>query len=453
MCAHLYAFEDRPNEKGIWIFDNPRAYVRNQIAYEITKDNTYGVKTLFLILLMYHTQPGSNYKMDFRYSEDWLGFLKEKCSEALIKGMKPLTFENLNEKAKELEGKILIKHFSMYECQHQIYLEGLSDYFFRNHFEVAVQHFPLNILRTYAFREITENRLSILVRPLMRELFKGAISEVLSCRMFESSECEQRFCNELQKEDKLKELIYIPDKASTFSLPVIFWANKYGLEKLSTFIFHFVETNTNEEDVHSQFYLARFGECCKNDENYITRTSTPLGVNAIKISVYHFRFSGQKNILHLLISSDKADYDAHRFMMKIIKDSPDQRVAADMDLLTHALTDVKRSRLLCIIEILFQLNEGSKKREKLLGSYLVEPLNICPIEKNWELELGVRICIVLAYKKMHTLRECVETKFAEKSRHFRRLFEGRRIAQTEMAQLIKLCIECHKYSVKLREYF
>lgn len=199
MCAHLYAFEDRPNEKGIWIFDNPRAYVRNQIAYEITKDNTYGVKTLFLILLMYHTQPGSNYKMDFRYSEDWLGFLKEKCSEALINGMKPLTFENLNEKAKELEGKILIKHFSMYECQHQIYLEGLSDYFFRNHFEVAVQHFPLNILRTYAFREITENRLSILVRRLMRELFKGAISEVLSCRMFESSECEQRFTTNYKK--------------------------------------------------------------------------------------------------------------------------------------------------------------------------------------------------------------------------------------------------------------
>lgn len=443
--AHLYAFEDRSNEKGVWIFDNPRAYVRNQIAHEIMKDNTNGVKTLFLIILMYHTQPGSNPKMDFRYSEDWLGFFKEKCSEALIDHMKPLTFENLNERAKELEGKILIKHFSMYECQHQIYLEGLSDYFFRNHFEVAVQHFPLDILRTYEFQDITENRLSYLVRRLMQELFKSAISEVLSCRMFERGECEQRFCNELQKEEKLKELLYIPDKASPFSLPVIFWANKYGLKKLSTFLWHFVETNTNEEDVHSQFYLARFGECCENDENYITRTSTPLDVNVIRISVCHFRFSGQKNILHLLISSDKSDYDAHRFMMKIINDSPDQSVVADMDLLTLALTNVKSSRLLCIIEIIFRLNEGSNKREKLSGSYLVEPLNTCPIDKFWELELGVRICIVLAYNKMHTLRECVETKFAEKSRHFRRLFEGKKIAQADMARLIKLCIEeCHK---------
>lgn len=102
-------------------------------------------------------------------------------------------------------------------------------------------------------------------------------------------------------------------------------------------------------------------------------------------------------------------------MMKIIKDSPDQRVAADMDLLTHALTDVKRSRLLCIIEILFQLNEGSKKREKLLGSYLVEPLNICPIEKNWELELGVRICIVLAYKKCTRLENALKQSLLKKA--------------------------------------
>lgn len=443
--AYLYAFEDRRNEKGMWIFDNPRAYVRNQIAHEITKDNTNGVKTLFLILLMYHSQPGSNHKMDFRYSEDWLGFLKEKCSEALIDDMRPLKFENLNERAKELEGKILIKHFSMYECQHQIYMEGLSDYFFRNHFEVAVQHFPLDILRTYEFQDITENRLSYLVRRLMQELFKSAISEVLSCRIFERGECEQRFCNELQKEEKLKELLYIPDKASTFSLPVIFWANKYGLKKLSTFLWHFVETNTNEEDVHSQFYLARFGECCENDENYITRTNTPLDVNDIRISVCHFRFSEKKNILHLLISSDKSDNDAHRFMMKIINNSPDQIIAADMDLLTLALTNVKSSRLLCIIEIIFQLNEGSNNCEKLSGSYLVEPLNTCPMDKFWELELGVRICIVLAYKKMHKLRECVETKFAEKTCHFRRLFEGRKIAQTEMARFIKLCIEeCHK---------
>lgn len=412
--AHLYAFEDRRNEKGVWIFDNPRAYVRNQIAYEITKDNTNGVKTLFLILLMYHSQPGSNHKIDFRYSEDWLVFLKEKCSEALIDDMKPLKFENLNERAKELEDKILIKHFLMYEFQHQIYLEGLSDYFFRNHFEVAVQHFPLDILRTYEFQDITENRLSYLVRRLMQELFKSAISEVLSCRIFERGECEQRFCNELQKEEKLKELLYIPDKASLFSLPVIFWANKYGLKKLSTFLWHFVETNTNEEDVYSQFYLARFGECCENDENYITRTNTPLDVNDIRISVCHFRFSGQKNILHLLISSDKSDNDAHRFMMKIINNSPDQIIAADMDLLTLALTNVKSSRLLCIIEIIFQLNEGSNKREKLSGSYLVDPLNTCPMDKFWELELGVRICTVLEYKKCTRIENALKLSLLKK---------------------------------------
>uniref|UniRef100_A0A8W8JBX9 Novel STAND NTPase 3 domain-containing protein n=1 Tax=Magallana gigas TaxID=29159 RepID=A0A8W8JBX9_MAGGI len=338
--AHLYAFENRRNEKGAWIFDNPRAYVRNQIAYEITKDNTNGVKTLFLILLMYHSQPVSNHKMDFRYSEEWLGFLKEKCSESLINDMKPLKFENLNERAKELEGIILIKHFAIYEFQHQIYLEGLSDYFFRIHFEAAVQHFPLDILRTYEFHDISETRFNILAHRLIQELFKSALSEALICRLFERSECEERFCNELQKEGKLIELLYIPDKASPFSLPVIFWANKYGLKKLSKFLWHFVEKNTNKEDVHSQFYLARFGECCKNDENYITRTSMLLDVNDYRVLVCHYRFSGQRNILHLLISSDKSDYDAHRFMMKILTDSPDENVAVDLDLLTLALTNI-----------------------------------------------------------------------------------------------------------------
>lgn len=156
-------------------------------------------------------------------------------------------------------------------------------------------------------------------------------------------------------------------------------------------------------------------------------------------------FRKKKNTLHLLISSDKSDYDAHWFMMKIINDSTDQSVVADMDLLTLALTNVKSSRLLCIIEIILQLNKGSKKREILSGSYLVELLNTCPMDKFWELELGVRICIVLAYKKMRTLRECVKTKFAGNNCHFRKLFEGRKIAQTEMARFIKLCIEeCHK---------
>lgn len=53
--------------------------------------------------------------MDFRYSEEWFGFLKEKCFELLINDMKLFKFENLNERVKELEGIILIKYFVMYE--------------------------------------------------------------------------------------------------------------------------------------------------------------------------------------------------------------------------------------------------------------------------------------------------------------------------------------------------
>lgn len=53
--------------------------------------------------------------MDFRYSGDCCDFLKEKCFKVLIDGMKLLNFENLYERVIELEGKILIKYFLMYE--------------------------------------------------------------------------------------------------------------------------------------------------------------------------------------------------------------------------------------------------------------------------------------------------------------------------------------------------
>lgn len=62
-----------------------------------------------------------------------------------------------------------------------------------------------------------------------------------------------------------------------------------------------------------------------------------------------------------------------------------------------------------------------------------------------KLELGVRICTVLACKKIHTLTDCVETRFFKESRHFRPLFQEGEILQNKMARLIILCYEeCYK---------
>lgn len=132
-------------------------------------------------------------------------------------------------------------------------------------------------------------------------------------------------------------------------------------------------------------------------------------------------------------------------MMKIINDSSDLKVAADMNLLTCALTHVTRSRILCIIEILFQLNESSKKHEQILSLCLVEHLNKNPMEEFWKLELVVRISIVLAYNKIDSLTECVETRFVKENRKFTQLFQGVEIKQTEMAQYIEMLIKsCNK---------
>lgn len=78
-----------------------------------------------------------------------------------------------------------------------------------------------------------------------------------------------------------------------------------------------------------------------------------LNVIDVWILVCYFRFVGEKNILYFFIFFDKFDNDVYWFMMKIINDLLDERVVVDMDFLICVLMYVKKSRLLCIIEIFF----------------------------------------------------------------------------------------------------
>lgn len=349
LCAHLYAFEERPFKKDTLIFDKPREYVMDQIAHEIEKErkDKHGVKTLFLVIMFYQSSGEPNHSLELKYKKECM----EICSEELLKKMEPLNFDNLTERAEELKESVLIKHGLMYEFKHKIYLDGVIDYFFREHFDVAVRHFPLDVIHSYEFQYMPEDRWLNLMDRLLNEIMKNEVSKVLSCKIFEEPEFEMKFCEKVHKENKIGKLIVILDQSSKFELPIIFWAAKYGLEKLSTLLWDFVKETKEQEEL--QFYLARFGDCCQKDESYIRHATFPLIDEDLKATVYRFRASDSKktNILHLLVSSNKLDYDACCSLRKILLDASEQSIHVDSHLLNLALTHTKRSRLLCTSEI------------------------------------------------------------------------------------------------------
>lgn len=274
ICAHIYAF----NKRDYLIFSNPRLYIRSLIAHEIDIDTSHGVKTLFLILLFYHSLPRSTCELNLENIINCVDFLNTMCSKELVECMKPLQYENLCEKANMLENKLLIKSKTMYEFEHQIYLEGLSDYFLNTYSDAAVKHFPMHILRYCVFETINRKWLELILERFEKDIITTPLSEILSCKIFEEPTFEKMFCERL-RDETLKKLLFIPH-SSELDLQFIFWANKYRLKNLSRRLWKAVEEYKLNE--HCQFYLARFGECCSHDEFYIARTPRSLDVDSFK---------------------------------------------------------------------------------------------------------------------------------------------------------------------------
>lgn len=437
LCAHLYAFEKNNAEKRTWILDHPRDYVRMQISNMIMEDKANnGVKTLFLILLFYHS-PDSSKEIDLKYKQSCEQFWRNNCSREMSEKLKPLNFENLYERAAELEYTMLIPHATMYVFQHQLYLEGVIDYFFSHHRDVAIKHFPLDLLRAYEFECADEKCWKEIIHRLVAEMYNQAISEALDCKIFQEAGFQKKFYEELLTENKLDGLLSIKDTVSSYNLPVLFWTNKYGLNILSKLLWKFVEENKHDEDL--QFYLARFGECCEKEESCITHMTVQWNQNELRNLVCQFRLFGDTSILHLIVFSDKSDHDAHRFMTKILQDAPQNSMSVDIDLLYIALTHKRCSRLLCILKILNEMKDNSSNSRSKPFRFKVGNGD----EEFWELEWVVRICIMLANKKIQQRK--VRFQFGTKSKMSPHIIKSRKAqTQSDMVQIIEACIKQQK---------
>lgn len=456
LCAHLYAFEPDMVFKSKSIFTDPKSYVINHFEREIGKDSGTGVKTLFLFLLFY-TSPSSLKKrkrLDLRYGKDIRDFLEdpEVVSENFVKEMEPLDFENLPKIAESLKYTILVKHSKMFEFKHQIYLDGASEYFFRKNSEVAVRNFPLYIIRSYAFPDAFMIDWKNLVQRFMRELqdnitfhdtqrdlesCRNMIPEVLSCKIFDKEQFETEFKSELEKNGALYFLLL--KKKLCFS----FWASRFGRKILSATTFSFVE--------HSdyQFYQCLFGECCGKDRKYCSDSSADFDLVTLKEKVWKFKTADGKSILHIIISSQRSDYEAHLLLEKMLKDTWEQDVLLINDLLKCASEHRICSRILCMLELLRTQDEFKAGRIPPDVSNVIAQLkSIKDYNAHFELEFLVRICIVLAVceapiKKVNTDYNSIDERFLM----VRKLLGENEHTESRMTETIKGCLAKCRTSV------
>lgn len=441
LCAHLYAF-DNTISKDTSVFEYPQNYVIRHIDSEITKDDTNSVKTLFLVLLFYHTQSGSKFThiLDLRYEEDCRQYLVKTVSEAFVEGMEPLLFKNLYDTAMRLKDVILVKHANMFEFKHQIYLEGVSDYFFRHsqYSEVAVKHFPLDILRPYEFPGALENILRAIIQRFKKEIFKG-MQAVLSCKIFGKSKFESMFCEELNTDNMLQKLLFNPNEILEKELPFTFWTSKYHLKILSESALEAIRDMNQHSDY--LFYQARLGECCKTDKRYFANSTNSItGLGNAEQLVWNFKTPEGKSILHVILSSDMPDYEANTILLKLLNDAATRNNLMDTDLLKCAMEQVLYSRIACILSILQNEKVAS---ENISISWIVKKINSCgEYNARLELEFIVRICILLAHGSMR--KTCA--KLPSVNQQFRLVEEllHEKYTQHKMSAIIQRCISTCK---------
>lgn len=449
LCAHLYAFETDKVLKTKDIFIDPVSYVIRHFKKELENDNSTGVKTLFLFLLFY-TSPGSHKPrrgLDLKYGKEIRDYLEktEVAPGNLVKEMEPLDFENLYTIAESLIYTILVKSSTMFEFKHQIYLDGASDYFLRKYPDVTVRNFPLDIIRSNAFPDADTSDWDNLCQRFKRELqknislqeteremesWKSMIPKILSCKIFDNEQFETNFTEELKKSGAL--YFSLLNKKLCFA----FWASRFGRKTLLDAAFSFVE--------HSdyQFYLGLFSEYFVKDEKYYSVSSADLDLVTLKDKVWKFKTANGKSVLHLIISSDRPDYETHLVLEKMLKDTWEQDVLLINDLLKCASEHRLCSRILCMLELLGKQNESLHGYKPPDVSNVIAQLKfIKNFNAYFELEFLVRICIVLAVcdapiTKVKTDYNSIDERF----RKVRKLFYGNEHTQSRMTETIKECL-------------
>lgn len=168
-----------------------------------------------------------------------------------------------------------------------------------------------------------------------------------------------------------------------------------------------------------------------------------MDLERLKRKVWDFRSSDGKSILSLVLCSERSDYEAHCIITRLLNDTNWDNLFEYNDLLNGALEQTRRSRIVCILEILRKRNETLSGRTKVDISSVIAQIKSCGVyDIHLELEFLVRICIILANSESPTKTDNLDFNANNENFPFvTALLRGKLNSQSTMRKVIKDCIK------------
>ncbi|XP_062570777.1 uncharacterized protein LOC134232814 [Saccostrea cucullata] len=406
LCAHLYACEKDHRNTGIDFFLFPINYLRKQIKYEIEGDQTHGVKTLLLLLFLSECLSLSNIcveKLNISDSDKCKRFLEKNFSEEMLESFESLNFEDLATVANKLTVTLIGSETEcMYQLKHQIIFDAVGFYFCTECFNVAIKYFPIGAFQKHEYINPSEEFCDIFSSRIIDEVHSGNVSEALSCVALKQYHFAQRVCDILKSKNDVESFLLETDSVTVYPLPSVFWISKYEHIILSKLLYELVQEKGLLVD-HT-FYLARFGDCCANDENFLRNTAKTVFNSTTEIMNCVFQYKNHKGmtVLHIVLTSERPDYDAYLIIKKLLEDCK-SKTLCDSDkqcAVYFAANEVRYSRILCILA-LFDSKIDIKKSfpNDTSPIHIVLKLMNDNSHKSvpFQLEMLIRVCIFIIY--------------------------------------------------------
>lgn len=267
---------------------------------------------------------------------------------------------------------------SVYKFKHQIICDAVGFYFSTEWPETVFRYFPIDAFGIHEFVNPTAELCNCFLSRVFYEIKQGNISEALACAALKQDTFALRFCEILQSKDDLQTFLIQIDLASSYSLPAVFWISKYKHTTLSILLDELIKEKGIQ--IEHNFYLARFGECCANEENFLRKTDKNafLSTTALQELVHQYTGYNGMSILHLVMKFERHDHNAFMITQKLINDfkfmKSRKQIVGDpswQTVVICAANEKRYSRILCILA----LYKGRKGPQNKPGSAEYSPID------------------------------------------------------------------------------
>lgn len=311
LCAHLYFCCEEFRRSGVTFFSRPIEYLKHLIKDEVEHDKSNKTKSLLLILFFrkWYSNKEGFYTLSIK-SESLCKQFLNKISPDFIANFEPLEFRELEFAAQRLLN-ILVKEVgeNKYEFVHDSVYEAVGAYFCETYVNETAMYFPLDIIQHQAYEKLTSEQTVTLVTRLMYEALDKRLSEVFSCKIFQSPLFSKQFYLQLMKKDMktIDHFISLVNESSNVKLPCMFWTCLNNLTCL-TELFYEIVSEKNISPCYN-FYVSLFGICCYRYSAVMLMTDDMLLGNFgdIRERVLMFTDDEDNSVINILISSTFSD--------------------------------------------------------------------------------------------------------------------------------------------------